>query len=135
MSLLYFIDVIFLLAKANVRICVQCLWQLPETKDTHKHMCQKYTQVHKYNPGPCSKPCNRFRICLVRPCLFQRLFFQKDPFQDVSFQIISFSGGLFRLYPFQTLSCYTISFSTFVFADHILFRNNWRWIFFSASLT
>ena len=120
MSLLYFIDVIFLLAKANVRICVQCLWQLPETKDTHKYMCQKYTQVHKYNPGPCSKPCNRFRICLVRPCLFQRLFFQKDPFQDVSFQINSFSGGVFSdyilfkpclviLYPFQHLSLLTIS--------------------------
>ena len=110
----------FLLAKANVRICVQFLWQLPEIKDTHKYMCQKYTQVHKYNPGPCFKPCNLFRICLVRPCLFQYLFFQIDPFQDVSFQTISFSGGVFSdyilfkpclviLHPFQHLSLLTIS--------------------------
>ena len=41
-----------------------------------------------------------------------------------------FRRCLFRLHPFQALSCYTISFSTFVFADHILFRNNWKCTFF-----
>ena len=48
-----------------------------------------------------------------------------------------FRRCLFRLYPFQALSCYTISFSTCAFADYILLRKkNWKsHFFFSASLT
>ena len=96
-----------------------------------KKLIRKPNQRRSRHPQVC------FHFQIKKTCLFQYVFFSDRSFSGCVFpDYFLFRRCLFRLYPFQALSCYTISFSTCAFADYILLRKTESRTFFSsASLT
>ena len=91
-------------------------WEILRNFEENK-LIRKPNQRRSRHPQVC------FHFQIKKTCLFQYLFFSDRSFSGCVFpDYFLFRRCLFRLYPFQALSRYTISFSTCAFADYILLR-------------